>query len=71
MAFFEGLTFVAAGLAALLMLMVFSAARGAPQEAAGAAMAAAVVIIPYCVARILQGRAILKALQRRDAPPAD
>jgi ABC-type phosphate transport system permease subunit len=72
MAFLETLTLIAAVVAGLIMLMVFTASGSAPQEAAGAAMALAIVAIPYCATRILQGRAMLRALDRgaRETPPA-
>ena len=33
------------------LLVVLTAAKGAPQEAAGAAIAVACAVIPYCLAR--------------------
>lgn len=52
-------TYIAAVIAALLLLGTESAANGAPQEAAGAALALAVVAIPYCVTATIQRAALL------------
>lgn len=65
MRLFEILTYVGAAFGALLVLMVLTSARGAPQEAAGAAMALAFTAIPYCVASLLLKREMLRRLRDR------
>jgi len=52
-------TYIAAVIAALILLGIESAANGAPQEAAGAALALAVVAIPYCVTATIQRATLL------------
>ncbi len=59
MKLFEILTYIGAALGLLMLVSTFGA-NGAPQEAAGAAMAVAWVVIPYCVASVLQRRKLIE-----------
>ena len=47
-------TIIGAVLGAIVLVLSFVSANGAPQEAAGAAIAVALAVIPYCLARAVQ-----------------
>jgi hypothetical protein len=49
------LTFIGSLTGAFFLLLVFLAAESAPQEAALAATAVAFAVIPYCLARAVEG----------------
>ena len=64
---FEILTFLGGLFGAFLLFMAFTSASGAPQQAAGAAMALACVVIPYCIAAMLQRSELLEQSKVEDA----
>lgn len=73
--FFSLLTFIGAALGTLALL--FSFTGSAPQAAAGAAAAVALVVIPYCLAKLIwmgeqrtDTKAILEALKAQRPPAA-
>jgi sugar phosphate permease len=53
-------------IAGLVLLMTFTASKGAPQEAAGAAVAAAIAIIPYVFSRAVAELAGSRAEEQGD-----
>jgi hypothetical protein len=57
----EVVTYICGAIAAFILIVGFTAANGAPQEASAAALAAALVIIPYCITATMHRRAALKA----------
>jgi hypothetical protein len=73
------ITVLAACIAGAVLALTFTAANGAPQEAAGAALALAICVIPYVFTRASQAftemdrqRDILAALNAiRDKPSKD
>lgn len=58
-------TYVAAGIAVLILLSGFGAATGAPQEAVVAALAVAVIVIPYAVTATAQRSRLIRLAERR------
>lgn len=52
--FFYFLTAISSGLGAAVLVLGFSTAKGAPQEAAAAALAIAMAVIPYVFTRCVQ-----------------
>ncbi len=52
---FHAFTIIGAMIAAGFFILTLSSSNGAPQEAAGAAMSLCFVIIPYCVAKAVDG----------------
>lgn len=63
--FMQGVTYVAAILAALVLFVTESSATGAPQEAAGAALALGIAIIPYCISSTMQRADLIARLRDR------
>jgi len=53
--FLNLLTILGSLAGAAVLLLTFASARGAPQEAAGAALALSLAVIPYVIARTVQG----------------
>ncbi|RZT56979.1 hypothetical protein EV283_1036 [Sphingomonas sp. BK036] len=61
----QGVTYVAAILAAVVLFATESTAAGAPQEAAGAALALGIAIIPYCISSTMQRADLITHLRDR------
>lgn len=73
--FFSILTFIGAVFGAMSLLISFTGS--APQAAAGAATAVALVVIPYCMTKLVwmaeqrtNTKAMLEALKAKRPPPA-
>jgi len=49
------LSLAGAALGGLQLVSVFTEAKSAPQQASGAAIALALAVLPYCLARSIQG----------------
>ena len=62
MRFMEIITYIAATLAGLILILGESSANGAPQEAAIAALAAAMTIIPYAITATIQKRVLIEKI---------
>lgn len=62
---FEVLTWIGAICAFLMSFGMMSSGLSAPQQAAGIAFALALVIIPYCIAAMLQRKELIKRLSAR------
>lgn len=63
--FLEVVAMIGAILGGLVLIMTFTSANGAPQEAAGAALSLGLAVIPYCLAAIFQRRAIIDGQKPR------